>query len=431
MLYKILNIKDIHVEDRARQDVGDLTELTDSIREKGVLEPIIVDRKLRLLAGERRLKASELAGMSTIPVLVRENDTELDALEVELLENVMRSDFTWQERARLEKRIYDKRVAMDPKWSQRRQAKMTNSSHGAGNIRLQLAEALEMLPELARHDNMVDAWKEYKKLEESVIVSDMVLKTPTEIKMASQWAADHYRVGDAFELMQLANNDMAHFAEVDPPYGVDLLRRKGRNQDTAGLDRYNEIPDEQYLMFMERTAAEVFRILKKDSFAVFWYGMTWHGGVLATLRKVGFNVPDIPSIWTKGPVGQTASPDTTFGSCFEPFFLARKGQPKLAVPGRSNVFEGFRPVSPQKKIHPTEKPIELLDEIIQTICFPGSVIFCPFLGSGVTLRSAYRNSHTGWGYDLDERNRELFLQRVYEDFEAGASEADGGHAVAG
>ena len=88
---------------RKRFDGGALTALADSIRERGVLQPIIVrpsEHGYELVAGERRWRAAELAGETTIPALV---DGELDdagSLELALIENVVREDLSPIEQAR-------------------------------------------------------------------------------------------------------------------------------------------------------------------------------------------------------------------------------------------------------------------------------------------------------------------------------------------
>lgn len=72
-----------------------LKELALSIKEKGVLQPIIVSRagdgSFSLIAGERRLRASRLAGIKKIPAIIRDTTPE-DSLEVALIENIQRED---------------------------------------------------------------------------------------------------------------------------------------------------------------------------------------------------------------------------------------------------------------------------------------------------------------------------------------------------
>lgn len=419
MRYEVVPISKVKVDkDRARKDLGDIDALAEDVKTRGILQPILVDQFYRLLAGERRWTAAFIAELKEVPVIVKDVNGKIDALEIELIENTQRKDFTWQEQAQLERRIYEAKLEKDPKWTQSKQAEASESSAGAVNRRIQLAEAMELIPELASCETEAEAWKTLSKLEENYATTVLLEKVPEEVKSAAKWANDHYMVSDVFEGMKKVANSVADFAEVDPPYAVEIIEgRKARNADKSSHGNYTEWPRDSYPAKYQEVAKEVFRILKDGSFAVFWFGPTWFAETRDALRAVGFSVPDIPAVWTKGPIGQTASPDTNFGSCYEPFWLARKGQAKMVVPGRGNVFD-FTPVTPMKKIHATEKPLPLLQEIVKTLCFPGSSILVPFLGSGVTLRAAYSLGHTGWGYDLSEENKKRFLKRVYEDGEA-------------
>ncbi len=81
---------------RSRIDAEDLQALAASIREHGVLQPLIVSREGQeggfiLIAGERRLEAARLAGLATVPVVVREAD-EAQHLSLALIENLQRTD---------------------------------------------------------------------------------------------------------------------------------------------------------------------------------------------------------------------------------------------------------------------------------------------------------------------------------------------------
>ncbi|HEX2980362.1 MAG TPA: ParB/RepB/Spo0J family partition protein [Anaerolineaceae bacterium] len=80
-----------------------LAELADSIREHGILQPLVVrpgdgEGQYYLIAGERRLKAATLAGLETVPVIVR-SAAELEQLELALIENVQREDLSALETA--------------------------------------------------------------------------------------------------------------------------------------------------------------------------------------------------------------------------------------------------------------------------------------------------------------------------------------------
>jgi ParB family chromosome partitioning protein len=96
---------------RARLAPDELEDLANSIREHGVLQPLIVAQGLApgeytLVAGERRLEAAKLAGLGTVPALVREA-TEQQLLEVALVENIQRSDLGPLETAQAYKHLSD------------------------------------------------------------------------------------------------------------------------------------------------------------------------------------------------------------------------------------------------------------------------------------------------------------------------------------
>lgn len=88
---------------RIEMNPDKLVELSDSIREMGVIEPILVTKqkkgnKYELIAGERRWRASQLAGLKTVPVVVKEA-TPKEMLEMAVIENIQREDLNAFEEA--------------------------------------------------------------------------------------------------------------------------------------------------------------------------------------------------------------------------------------------------------------------------------------------------------------------------------------------
>jgi len=128
-----------------RHQLGDLTELTDSIKSLGVLEPLIGvkgdDDQVLLIAGHRRLEAAKAAGLDVVPVLIRSDlDTEAKQIEAMLVENVQRTDLTPIE----EGEAYKQLLAF-PGYTQAKIAKTTGRSKAAIKTRI----ALTALPEKA------------------------------------------------------------------------------------------------------------------------------------------------------------------------------------------------------------------------------------------------------------------------------------------
>lgn len=89
-----------------RQDFNEekLQELANSIREHGIMQPLVVmpleDDRYKLIAGERRFRAAKMAGLDTVPVVVREEATPEECLELALIENIQREDLNPMEQAK-------------------------------------------------------------------------------------------------------------------------------------------------------------------------------------------------------------------------------------------------------------------------------------------------------------------------------------------
>jgi ParB family chromosome partitioning protein len=94
---------------RRKFDEDKLRELADSIKEHGVVQPVIVKKEgsfYKLIAGERRWRAARIAGLKTIPAITKEF-TEQEIMEISLIENVQREDLNPIEEAEAYKRLID------------------------------------------------------------------------------------------------------------------------------------------------------------------------------------------------------------------------------------------------------------------------------------------------------------------------------------
>ena len=89
-----ITISDIQVGERRREDLGDINALATSINSWGLLHPIVIDDKNRLVAGERRLRACQQLGWEKIEVKQLANLTTDELREIELEENMRRKDLT-------------------------------------------------------------------------------------------------------------------------------------------------------------------------------------------------------------------------------------------------------------------------------------------------------------------------------------------------
>jgi ParB family chromosome partitioning protein len=116
---EIDKIKPNPFQPRREFDEQSLQELANSIREFGILEPLIVTRVeqptefgsqigYEILAGERRLRAAKIVGLNTVPAIIKEQVEEREKLEIALIENLQREDINSIERAKAFSELADK-----------------------------------------------------------------------------------------------------------------------------------------------------------------------------------------------------------------------------------------------------------------------------------------------------------------------------------
>ena len=157
-----VDVDRIDAEPRAaapRDGAVSLDELAASIREHGVLQPILVrpldDGRFQLIAGERRWRASKAAGLATIPALVDEIDDDT-ALEIAIIENLQREDLSPLDEAAM----YE-RMVRDHGYSVRRLAQKLGKDKGYLENRLRLADAPPEIRELVslRKDTLSHAYE--------------------------------------------------------------------------------------------------------------------------------------------------------------------------------------------------------------------------------------------------------------------------------
>jgi ParB family chromosome partitioning protein len=168
---------------RLAMDEATLNELASSIREHGVLQPILVRpldaTRYQLIAGERRWRASRIAGLETIPALVEEIDDDT-ALEISIIENLQREDLSPLDEAAM----YD-RMVREHGYSIRKLADKLGKDKGYLENRLRLADAPAEVRELVslRKDTLSHAYelmkvedpKKRRRLAEQVARGELTL----------------------------------------------------------------------------------------------------------------------------------------------------------------------------------------------------------------------------------------------------------------
>lgn len=433
MTLKELPIESIDDSDRFRQNYPNLHLLAEDIKVNGLIQPIVVSPKkdesgYLLIAGGRRLRAMRYLEWETAPCLVTDDPVEeLELREKELAENIQREDMSFTERALLTKRIHELQIAKHGEarpgvgggHSIDQTAEFMDQSRSQTHRLLTIADFIEKDPEaFSKVQNQKEALALIQKARKSLEARKNATriakkKAETPIDLLRKQVIDSYIIEDFFKGIKDTPDESVDFIEVDPPYGIDLqVVRKSDGFKSQYAERdYNEIPSEHYPAFLAKVIEECYRVLKRNRWMIFWTAQEpWFEVVYKAISQ-RFSTTRVVGVWYKERSAmQTLNPRLRLPNAYEMFFYANKGQPEI-YEQHPNIFP-FQSVPPQQKYHPTERPIELMDQLIRTFSKPGDRVLVPFLGSGVTLLSAFRLDRTGFGFDLTENFKNHFIQRV-------------------
>lgn len=422
----VVPVKAIDAGDRARKEYQNIKELADDIKERNLMHPLVVKEKddgsgYMLVAGGRRFMAVSLLQWKEVPCNIYPPMDEYDTRSAELAENINREDLTYAERAALVSQVHKLRVSkFGPAvkssgvgHSLSDTADIVGLSQTAVRRELKLADAIEMIPELAKCKNESQALKLYSRMEEEIIQAELAKRSDEILSNEGADAAKRqlisaYQIGDFFKGADKLDDGTFHCIEVDPPYGMGLPDTK--KDDSGGTNNYTEIPAKEYPEFLDSTVSECNRLLRADGWLLFWFAPSqWYTVLSDILSKHGFSFVQ-PAIWAKQS-GQTNWPDRHMASCWEPMFYARKGNGVIFKPGRSNVIN-FKQVLSDKKRHPTERPIDMMMYILETFTPPGGRVLTPFAGSGNTILAAHNLGMSCIGWDLSKEYKNSYTSAV-------------------
>lgn len=430
----VVPLNQIDFGNRKREDYGDMDELVESIKSQGLIHPIAIqsdngEPPYKLAAGGRRYLAFELMKEEEISCRIYDHPlTEPELRAIELLENVNRKDFTFLERCNLYRDIHNlmleihgkklSKVTDDGGWSMHDTAKFLGKSIGIVSEDIKLAEMNDAVPslELEKCKTKQEAKKSVERLEKTIAINEVVEERKNELPDTSKKLADAFIVGDFFEEVKGIADGSIDLVEIDPPYAVNLQNVKkleGTSYKSTYGDTYNEIDFGCYDTFINDLLRESYCIMNANAWLIMWFGPEpWFESIYQWIISNGFKCRRMPGIWTKGiQTGQCMQPGIYLGASYEMFFYARKGDAKIMKQGRRSQFD-FEPVTPANKIHPTERPIPLLEEILKTFTHEGSKIVVPFAGSGNTLRAAANCGMIPLGFDLEQEYKNAYVGRI-------------------
>lgn len=420
----------ITVSERAREVMGDLDALELNMKESGLISPLAVmkikDGTYKLLAGERRFTVLQRNGVEQIPVRIYEQElSELEMKVIEKSENFFRKDMEFWEMDkltldihRMQQQLYGVKAPGpgNEGWSVEDTGDMMGGvSKATVSLAIKRAELREQLPEIFEDcRTAADATAVIKKMDEALIRKVIAenLESKTDNKALINLSKS-FILKDFFQGIKEIPAGVFHLVEIDPPYAIDIKNvKKSEGESQYQLTDYNEIPADEYQVFLSKLFHECYRVMADHSWLLCWFGPEpWFELVYRELTNAGFETTRMCPIWTKAS-GQTKHPETYLPNSYEMFFYAWKGRPAIAKVRGTNIF-AYPTIPPQQKTHPTERPIEMMKDIYETFAFPGSRILIPFLGSGNGLIAAYQIGMTALGFELGKGYKDSFLVKVH------------------
>jgi len=199
--------------------------------------------------------------------------------------------------------------------------------------------------------------------------------------------------GDCVEVMQRMASSSVDFILTDPPY---LCRYRSLTGQTIANDNRDD--------WLEPAFAEMYRLLKPDTFCLSFYGWNAADKFIGAWRKAGFQMVG-HIVFRKS----YASTSRFLESRHEQAYLLAKGRPALPARPLPDVMDWHYTGN---RLHPTQKSINNLRPLIHAFSPRDGIVLDPFCGSGSTLVAAREAGRVGIGIELDERHQATAALRV-------------------
>jgi site-specific DNA-methyltransferase (adenine-specific) len=425
----LIQLKDIFVEEkRQRIDYGNIDRLADGMKRVGQVQAILVEeglfpgeKKYKLIAGGRRLRAAALNGWNQIEAITTKDCDPIRLEEMELEENINRKDLTWGEEIEATRKLDElkRKIHGDASnsgsvktgWSSEDTAELLNKSVSSVNQDIQLANALKDNPILLKRIKNLPKNAARKIMLQEEAVSK--LRKLQEIK-GIEVGVD-LRKGKSEELIDSLEDNSVHLWLTDPPFAVAEIA------SVSLMGTYNtttsNVSDEQTMLkCYETLIPKVYQKLVDGAHIYVFFGFSWYTKLINLLRSAGFIVDDIPIIWDK--MRQTVMPkDLHYCSSYCPILFGHKPPANriLRKPGRNLI--SIPMVSPNSRIHGLELPEELLKIFIDNSSDVGETVLDTFAGSGIVLSTAKKMQRSAIGFELDDNNYIQALQNIKERLE--------------
>lgn len=407
MEVRMVDIDSIIVKaDRFREANGQKVEdIAGSLLRFGQLQPIIIDRDNTLVDGLHRLTATRANGSRVIAAIFRDEVDEYFLREMELEANLQRQELTWQERERAIAMLHKLKTERDPNWNQQKTQQVVGAARQADvSEAVQLTKMMEVFPELAKAKSKNQALSWMKSKAKTIVRAQEVKDNVIDFEGIEKKIV----LGNSIEVIKTIPDESFNAIITDPPFGINYDRRK---EGTSGsLTDYKD--DEESYRKLLSMAPDLYRVLKKDGWLVWFFGISWYQEVKETFKAAGFTVDEIPIIWDRSDGRAfTIRPDRYFGRVYDVALHCIKGDPQMVQRSKPNIIK-VPPVGNDERELMVERPVELYAELIRRLTVPGEIVADFFVGSGSCPAAAASTGRDYFGVELNPERRAYALNKI-------------------
>lgn len=406
MTFKVA-LKDIvHTGDRGRKTFTRILELAESIRQYGIIHPIVVARapgkegKYILVAGERRYRGAIVAGCDFIEASLREDSADVLA-EIELEENVCRVNISFEEEGITLAKIQKLKKAADPKWGLAETAQMTNRSVGDVSQKIKIAKIFKARPDLKKACERLPYTAAIKKIEQ-IEEAEKVQRLSDQGLIQLTTDLLH---GDCLNLIGTLDTASVDMMLTDPPYGIPAMEvlKKSALSTLPGhslMGEHHNLSTERILEILTALAPELNRVLKPAAHFYMFCGFQYIGEFIHALAPhLEFQPPII--IWDRGKPSMPAYGYSYMSRAECIIYGCRPPRGRRLNKNVYNIIE-CPDVPKGLRMFPSEKPLPLLQTLISNSSIPNDVVLDPFAGSASTLVAARTSGRRAIGFEIDK-----------------------------
>lgn len=209
---------------------------------------------------------------------------------------------------------------------------------------------------------------------------------------------------DCLEGMKLLPDESVDLVVTDPPYGIKYqsnMRTKSEKFDVM----INDDNDIRFISYLES-----FRVLKEDACCIVFASWKNFAEDYKQLEKL-FTIRNT-IIWYKRGGGMGDLKHSLLTD-YEIAIVCHKGKCPIRGKRDGSVWEVTK-VNPNKMQHPTQKPTELIERLIEKFSDESNIVLDPFLGSGTTAVAAVKTNRHYIGFELDEQYFDIACKRLDE-----------------